>query len=148
MTALLLASLLTACDPDVLYNESHDIDPNGWQMDDKMVYNFETEDTSTNYLCYIDIRNCEDYAYSNLYLNVVTIYPHGEVAADTNIEFTLAQPDGRWLGKRSGRFVDGRYPLCLFRFPEAGSYQFIVSHAMRDTALCGLRNIGIHIERN
>lgn len=146
--SLLPCLLVAACDSDVLYNENHDIDSRGWQIDDKQVYNFETDDTTTNYLCYIDIRNSFDYPYSNLYLNVVTIFPHGEVASDTNIEFTLAQPDGKWLGKASGRYVDGRYPLCLFHFPEAGTYQFIVSHAMRDTALVGIRNIGIHIEKN
>ncbi len=148
LASLLLCLTLAACDRNVLYNENHDIDPQGWHMDDKQVYNIATDDTINNYVCYVDIRNCNDYAYSNIYLNIVTIYPHGEMAADTNIEFTLAQPDGRWLGRTSGRYVDGRYPLCLFRFPEAGAYQFIVTQAMRDTSLAGIRNIGLHIERN
>ena len=94
-----------------------------------------------------DIRNKNDYAYSNIYFYINTIYSNGEVAVDTNIEFQLAMPDGQWLGKQSGGYVDGRYPLGYIRFPEKGKYQFVIKHAMRDTALAGIKDVGMHIEK-
>ncbi len=144
---LLTVSLFAAsCDRNELYNESRHIDEQGWNMDDKLVFDLEANDTNSTYLCCIDIRNRNDYPYSNIYFFITTIYPDGSVAADTNIEFKLAERDGRWLGKESGRYVDGRYPFCYFHFPQKGNYQFIISHAMRDTLLPGIKNIGLHIE--
>ncbi len=146
-TALLIMTVaLSSCDSSVLYDESLRVDEKGWNMDEKLEYKFDVEDTAQTYICSIDIRNCNDYAYSNIYFFISTIYPNGQVSVDTNIEFQLAQPDGKWLGRESGHYIDGRYPLCYFRFPEKGSYQFIIQHAMRDTLLRGIKEIGIHIE--
>ncbi|MBQ6236873.1 MAG: gliding motility lipoprotein GldH [Bacteroidales bacterium] len=146
---LLAASMLTlaACDSNVMYNENRRINEQGWNMDDSLVFNLEADDTNSTYLCCLDIRNRNDYPYSNIYFFITTIYPDGSVAADTNIEFVLAERDGRWLGKENGRYVDGRYPFCYFHFPQQGSYQFVVRHAMRDTLLPGIKNVGMHIER-
>lgn len=146
--ALVAAALLmAACDSHVLYHETMHVDEEGWNMDEKLVYNLETEDTVSTYVCFLDIRNRNDYPFSNIYFFVKTIYPNGEVAVDTNIEFTLADPDGRWRGKNNGRYVDGRYPLCYFHFPDAGKYQFVIQHAMRDTVLRGVKDVAMHVER-
>ena len=137
---LLTVSLFAAsCDRNELYNESRHIDKQGWNMDDKLVFDLEANDTNSTYLCCIDIRNRNDYPYSNIYFFITTIYPDGSVAADTNIEFKLAERDGRWLGKESGRYVDGRYPFCYFHFPQQGNYQFIISHAMREKEKRGIK---------
>ena len=144
---LLPLLLVTACAPNELYNENHRIDEKGWDMNDKQVFNFEADDTAHTYLCCLDIRNRNDYAFSNIYFFISTVYPDGSVAVDTNIEFQLAERDGRWLGKDNGRYVDGRYPFCYFHFPQKGSYQFIIQHAMRDSILQGIKNIGLHIEK-
>ena len=138
---------LSACDRNVYYNENMRIDEKGWNMNDPLVFNLEADDTSNTFLCCLDIRNRNDYNYSNIYFYITPIYPDGSIAADTNIEFTLAERDGRWLGKENGRYVDGRYPFCYFHFPQQGSYQFVVRHAMRDTLLPGIKNVGMHIER-
>lgn len=143
---LLALTIFTSCDPNVLYNEDKHIDEKGWNMDNPLIFNLDVDDTSSTYLCCLDIRNRNDYAYSNIYFHITTIYPDGSVAADTNIEFQLAERNGRWLGKENGRYVDGRYPFCYFHFPMQGSYQFVVHHAMRDTLLPGIKNIGMHIE--
>lgn len=139
--------LIAACDRSVFFNESARIDELGWGCNDRVSFHFDTDDTATTYLFCIDIRNTVDYPYSNIFFNIKSVFPDGAVAMDTNIEFQLALPDGQWLGKASGKYVDGRYPLCFFRFPEPGTYQFFVGHAMRDTLLPGIKNIGLYIEK-
>lgn len=144
-TVLLLAIVLSSCDRSVVYNDSHRIADDGWNMNDELVFNYVADDTTRTYLCCIDIRNRIDYPYSNIYFFIKTIYPDGSVAVDTNIQFQLTQPDGQWLGRRSGRYVDGRYPFSYFHFPQKGAYQFIISHAMRDTILPGIEHVGMAI---
>lgn len=148
LIALLFALLVfAACDSKVFYDETCRVDEQGWNMDDKLVYNIDVDDTTQTYLCCLDVRVRNDYPYSNIYFFLSTIYPNGDVAVDTNIEFQLAAPDGKWMGREQGRYVDGRYPFCYFHFPEAGSYQFVLRHAMRDSLLPGVKDVGLHIER-
>ncbi len=144
---VLFASLLAACDSSVMYSDSKRIDDKGWNASDKLIFNCEVEDTTGNYLCCLDIRNSIDYSYSNIYFFIKTIYPDGTIAVDTNVEFSLAERDGRWRGRQSGRYIDGRYPLCAFHFPQKGIYQFVVSHAMRDTILAGMHDVGMTIQK-
>ncbi len=139
--------IFMSCDKSELYNYSYRIGPQGWHWDDELVYTFDVEDTTSTYTCFVDIRNTTDYIYSNVYLSMTTIYPQGEVAVDTNLEFKLAMPDGQWLGRNNGRFVSGRYPLCRFNFPEPGTYQIKIGQAMRDTVLVGINDVGIVIKR-
>ncbi|MBR3529272.1 MAG: gliding motility lipoprotein GldH [Bacteroidales bacterium] len=147
LIALLIGLLVfAACDSKVFYDETCRVDEQGWNMDDKLVYNIDVDDTAQTYLCCLDVRVRNDYPYSNIYFFLSTVYPNGDVAVDTNIEFQLAAPDGKWMGREQGRYVDGRYPFCYFRFPERGSYQFVLRHAMRDTLLRGVKDVGLHIE--
>lgn len=144
---LSLMAFAVACDRSVVYDESQSVDVDGWKMEDSLVFNYEAEDTLHTYLCCFDIRNREDYPYSNIYFNIKTIYPDGAVAVDTNLQFVLAENDGRWLGRKSGRYIDGRYPFCYFKFPQRGAYQFVVTHAMRDDNLPGVKNVSFVIVR-
>lgn len=144
-SCLLLLFLATACDRSVVYDEERRVDDQGWNAADSLVFNYEAEDTSNTYLCCFDIRNRDDYPYSNIYFNIKTIYPDGAVAVDTNLQFILAEKDGRWLGRESGHYIDGRYPFCYFKFPQKGAYQFVISHAMRDTLLTGVKNVSFVI---
>ena len=143
---LLLVLTLTACDRNVLFDDSRHLDGDVWNSSELMVFNVEVSDTSSTYLCCFDLRNTNDYPFSNIFLSLKTVLPDGAVATDTNLEFILAEPDGRWLGKQTGRYIDGRYPFGYLRFPQQGLYQFSVGHAMRDTLLPGVKDVGLHIE--
>ena len=145
LVALLLPLFVGSCAPDEIYNKSQDVAPLGWNMNNPLTFNLDADDTSHTCLCCIDLRLTEDYPYSNIYLNIVTRFPNGDIAADTNLEFQLATPDGQWLGHRQGRYIDGRYPFCYFRFPSQGIYQFQIAHAMRDSLLPGVKDVGLHI---
>ena len=64
------------------------------------------------------------------------------------MECPLADPEGRWLGKRTGRYVDARYRLRggSARFPLMGHYRFAVTNGMRDSAISGIKDIGLRVE--
>ena len=70
-----------------------------------------------------------------------------EHAYDT-LECPLADVEGHWYGKRTGRYVDSRF---VFRrhviFPRSGRYHFELWHGMRDTNVTGLKSVGLRIEK-
>lgn len=137
----------TACNNNTLYSEHKSVDEKGWNMDDELRFDIDVEDTTAIYDFYVDVRNSKEYPYSNLFLFVTTTFPDHLVRRDT-LECPLADQFGQWYGKVSSNYVDGRYLLHNnIVFPMSGNYSFQVTHAMRDTNVTGIKNIGLHVKR-
>lgn len=115
-------------------------------MNDKLTFDVDVKDTARLYTFLVDLRLTADYPYSNVFFFITTTFPDGGVAADT-LECPVASPDGQWVGKRTGGYIDNRY---IFRknmiFPATGSYTFEIQHGMRDTNITGIKNVGLRIE--
>ncbi len=146
--SVLLVSILalTACNHATFFSDHQRVDEEGWNMNDDVRFDVDIKDTSRMYDFYIDVRNLSDYPYSNLFLFITTTFPDHAVRRDT-LECPLADVYGNWYGKGAGKYIDGRYPLHgRVIFPQSGTYCFQIAHAMRDTNITGIKNIGLHIE--
>ena len=144
---LTAALLLSACDSSVYYDQSQAVDEQGWLPADRLTFDVEVDDTTHLFNFLVGVRNSITYPYSNTFLFINTTFPDGSVAPDT-LECPLADPSGRWYGKRTGRYVDSRYRLRggSARFPMKGNYRFEVVNGMRDSAIAGLKDISLRIE--
>ena len=146
ITALLILTSLTACDRNVFYDHQRAVDEHGWMPTESVSFDVEVEDTVTVYNFLMEVRNSVSYPYSNTFLFLNTTFPDGSLSRDT-LEFPLADATGRWLGKRTGRYIDTRYYFRRnARFPMEGVYHFAVTNGMRDSAITGLKDIGLRIE--
>ncbi|MBR1849800.1 MAG: gliding motility lipoprotein GldH [Bacteroidales bacterium] len=144
--AIALATIVAACDHRQLYAESHRVEEHGWPSSEWLEFGTDIDDTLAVCNFLVDLRVSQTYPYSNSFLFITTTFPDGSVAADT-MECPLAAPDGQWLGRRTGRYVDNRYYFRKnMRFPMAGHYRFSVGHGMRDTAIKGIKDVGLRIE--
>ena len=141
-----LLMLLAACDGSVFYDESRRVDEHGWLPEESVDFDVTVDDTNRVFNFLVEVRNSISYPYSNTFLFIRTTFPDGSMAQDT-LEYPLADPSGRWYGKRTGRYVDTRYYFRRnARFPMEGTYRFSFSNGMRDSAIAGLRDIGFRIE--
>lgn|SRR5574344_1115694 len=138
--------LLCGCDRSVMFTDDQRVDEKGWNLKDKLYFDVDVTDTMKLYTFFVNLRVDNQYPYSNAFFFINTTFPDGGVAADT-LECPLADVDGRWYGKQTGRYIDNRY---VFRknmiFPAKGRYRFEIGHAMRDTNVVGIKNVGLRIE--
>ena len=142
-----IVTVLSGCTDNTVYDKYQAVDKEGWSLDQDLRFSVDIDDTITPYDFYVDIRNTRDYAYSNLFLFITTTFPDKVERRDT-LECPLADLYGKWYGRQSSRHVDGRYLLHNHViFPIKGTYTFQVSHAMRDTVLCGIKDVGLHVEK-
>ncbi|MDR0790383.1 MAG: gliding motility lipoprotein GldH [Bacteroidales bacterium] len=138
---------LSACNSNVLFDKNESIDDKGWSIGEKVSFELNIEDTITKYDFAINLRNTTDYPYSNVLFFITTIYPDNSVSRRDTVECYVANPDGSWKGKGSGKLKDNRFWFARsVQFLQKGNYTFEIEHAMRDTALTGLTDIGLHIE--
>lgn len=145
--AFLAGLLMTACDKNRVYTETHSVNEEGWPMDETLRYTIDVTDTQSVYNLFLDLRVCRNYRYANAFLFLTTTFPDHGMAADT-LECPLALPDGRWRGKETRRYVDNRYYFKKhIIFPQAGTYTIDIAHGMRDTVIDGIKDIGLILER-
>ncbi|MEI6122781.1 MAG: gliding motility lipoprotein GldH [Bacteroidota bacterium] len=147
LLVFIASSFLFSCNSNVIFDKNKQIENSVWKSSDIVKFTVPIADSVQPYNFYINLRNSTDYQYSNIFLFIKTFYPNGKISIDT-VECYLADNNGKWLGKRSGRVVDNR---ILFRkavqFTHAGTYSFEFEQAMRIDDLAGIEDFGIRIEK-
>jgi gliding motility-associated lipoprotein GldH len=152
---MLAIFLLASCNTTGVTSEYKSLNGAVWNKDDIIEFSFTKMDTVQEYNMFINVRNDDTFPYSNLFLITSLSTPEGEVLQDT-LEYTMALPDGTWLGKGSGSLKENKlwYKKNIV-FPVSGVYTLEVSHAMRKNgtvqgviSLEGITDVGIEITKS
>lgn len=153
---ILLLVFISSCDDNRVFDEYKSV-PDEWDKDNKIEFKVMPPDTINPYNLYINLRNTDDYKYSNLFLIVELNYPNGKTLNDT-LEYKMANPDGTFLGTG---FTDVKENKLWYKgydepfiFDEKGTYTINIQHAMRKNGnvhgiknLEGVTDVGFRIEK-
>ncbi|MGJ8759468.1 gliding motility lipoprotein GldH [Polaribacter sp. AHE13PA] len=145
--------LLFSCDDKSDFNLYKSIDNEGWKANEKIFFEFDVKDTISPKNLFINIRNNNEYAYSNLYLITELVFPNETKVVDT-LQYEMADKTGRFLGVG---FTEIKENKLFYKekkaFPVSGNYTFNVRHAMRKNGevkaiefLKGIQDVGFSIE--
>jgi gliding motility-associated lipoprotein GldH len=142
-----LSLVFAGCDSNRLFEENKEITNDTWDMNQRVSFEFDVPDTITKYNLYFNVRNTDDYPFSNLYIFSHISFPNGKTGVDT-VELPLTNPDGSWIGNGQGDIHDCQLIFRKgVRFPVAGEYRIELEQAMRMEKLPGIKDVGIRIER-
>ncbi len=143
---VIMLLLLISCDKYTVFDQVISIPIEGWDYTNKIEFEYVISDTLSSYDIQLYVRNTKNYAYSNLWLFIETMAPSGNYRHDT-IEVTLADETGRWAGKSTQSINTLMVPYQQnIRFADRGIYKTLTQHAMRDTLLQDITDIGLHIQ--
>ncbi len=151
--ALIALLSLSSCDKNRVYDQYKSL-PNQWNRDSTLVFKVNELDSTQTYNLFINIRNTDDYQFSNIFLITDMIFPQGKVIQDT-LEYTMAAPTGQWLGEGTGEVkLSKLWYKEQVQFKEQGSYTFKIRQAMRQNGktegikqLKGITEVGLRIEK-
>ncbi|WP_109301890.1 gliding motility lipoprotein GldH [Aquimarina sp. AU474] len=149
---IFLAIITVSCDDTQVLDEYQTV-AESWEMDEKVSFTLPELDSEKEYNLFINVRNTNDYKFSNLFLIGEMRFPNGKVVTDT-LEYDMAAPNGEWLGTG---FSDVKENKLWYKekvsFNEEGAYVITLQHAMRKngdvdgvTSLEGITDIGFRIE--
>ena len=133
----------TACHNNIEYSRFHSISSGEWSVDSVMEFPFKVVRTEPSYRMIIYVRHTERYPYQNMWL-FVDNGPYRDT-----IEFYLADDRGQWLGDHRNGWIE--MPVLSeenYHFPDTGNYTVRIQHAMRDSLLRGITDVGLEIQRN
>jgi gliding motility-associated lipoprotein GldH len=147
--------LLVSCDSSIIKSEYKTISSGSWDKDNLLKFQITEVDTTQQYDIFINLRNDEKYAYSNIFLIAELEYPNGASIKDT-LEYEMTRPDGNWLGKGSGSIKESKlWYKENIEFPIKGVYNLKIAHAMRKSGrvegiidLEGITDVGYQIEKH
>jgi len=148
--------LITSCDSKAVFDGYKPL-PNQWHKDSIASFNFKAPDTINNYNLHVNLRNTNDYKFSNLFLIVELNYPNGKVVKDT-LEYKMAAPNGELLGTGFSDIKENKLWFRgfekPFKFSEEGDYIVNIQHAMRNNGevngvenLEGITDVGFRVEQ-
>jgi gliding motility-associated lipoprotein GldH len=153
----ILALMLTfaSCDMErmAVYQKYVSIPNYAWTYHFKPSFEFDITDTAAQYNMYFTIRHTNAYPYSNIWLQIRTVYPNDSLGTGeiVRLEIPLAESDGKWLGRGMGEIFEQRMPLTRddkpLTFPVAGRYKIELAHDMRSNPLTDVLDVGIRVEK-
>ena len=139
---IVLVGLTSCSDPATLSHDFRSLPLRGWPRADTLTYPSLLPDSAASYRLAVDVRHEGHYPYSELRLRLLT----ASTASDT-LCLHLADDRGRWMGHGLGGLYQCRIEAGTFRADSAGLYTFRIVHAMPDSLLRGVSDVGLLIQR-
>jgi len=147
--------LIVSCNSNLVWTKYQSTDKGVWNKENSIKFEFSEMDTIQSYNLFINIRNDENYPYSNLFLIAALNSPNGKTIKDT-LEYEMAKPNGEWLGKGySGVKENKLWYKENIVFNSKDVYTIEITHAMRKNGkvngvinLEGITDVGLQIEKS
>lgn len=137
--------LFVSCTENVFYTKSYSFQNNTWDQKIKPLFKVIIDDTSKVYNFILTLRTTTDYEYSNCWIYLNSTTPNKEKAREP-FEIKITNPDGSWIGTKSGTIVENSLFFKQRKFPQKGAYFFAVEQAVIQKELGEILDIGLRIE--
>jgi len=153
---LVLVALLVfaSCDSNRVFDQYYALDNTVWNKDNPINFEFQVTDTISKNDLYINIRNNNEYAFSNLFIITHLDFPDGKKIVDT-LQYVMTDKNGKFLGSGLSEIKESKLYYKESRvFPMSGNYKVSIKQAMRKNGtvegikeLEGITDVGLRIEK-
>jgi gliding motility-associated lipoprotein GldH len=141
-------SFLLSCDDGAVYHRFQPIKNNSWNKQDIVDFLIDSlfVDPYKRYDVELEIVNNNQYPYRNIWLLVQQNMTDTAFVSDT-VEITLADPQGKWLGKGSA----GLYQLSVpyktsVTLDSMRAYLVRIRQVMKDNPIKGIEKVGVLVK--
>lgn len=152
---IILLIMLSSCDSNRVFDEYKSV-PDAWPKDSEIAFKVTPPDSTKAYNLFVNLRNTNEYKFSNLFLIVEMEYPHGKTIKDT-LEYEMTKKTGELLGEGLMDIKENKLWYKgydePFVFEEKGEYHISIQQAMRNNGdingvdnLVGITEVGFRIE--
>lgn len=151
---LLLLITFVSCDAKRVFDQYQTISNGSWKKKSKINFNFNVNDTISKRNLYFNLRNNNNYPFSNLFLIANIKFPDGTQITDT-LEYDMTDKTGKFLGRGFTEIKENKlFYKENISFPIKGNYIVSVYQAMRKNgeiegvkSLEGITEVGFRIEK-
>ncbi|SHM87610.1 gliding motility lipoprotein GldH [Polaribacter sp. KT 15] len=146
--------LMISCQDVSEFNQYKTLEDGSWKSNQDLTFNFEVKDTIRPKNLFINIRNNNEYEYSNLFIITTLKFPNNTTVIDT-LQYEMADEKGVFLGSGFSSIKENKLFYKEEKvFPTSGNYVLSVKQAMRKNGeineiknLKGILDVGLTIEK-
>lgn len=151
---IVISFLITSCSDTAIFDEYKSVSNAEWHMDSIVNFKFSPVDTISRNNMFINLRNNNNYQYSNLFLIVDIDFPNNTTIKDT-LEYEMTDAQGNFLGSGLTDLKENKLEYKTnVAFPIIGEYNINIQQAMRKSGavdgiekLEGVIDVGLRIEK-
>ena len=143
--SLFLIPLLVACSEAPFYEKVYSFENQEWKQNEKMKFVVNIQDTSKVYDFTVLVRTTTDYPYNNLWMFMKTIAPDGSTGREP-IQMYITNPDGTWVGTKSGSTVETPLYFKARKLPLKGKYTFILEQGITDSKVTDILDLILRVD--
>jgi len=136
---------LFSCESVPTYEKSFVFEKNEWKQDVKPSFIVDIKDPSKEYDFVLTLRTTTEYKYSNLWVYMNTKTPNGEKAREP-FELKITNPDGSWIGKKTGTVVEHQLVFKRRRLPYLGKYKFVLEQGISEKEIDEVLDISLRVQ--
>jgi gliding motility-associated lipoprotein GldH len=140
-----LIAICVSCRKTTFYEKAVSFEGKEWTRNLKPSFTVDIKNIEQEYDFTLSLRTTTDYKYSNLWVFLKTIAPDGTTAREP-FEIVLANPDGSWVGNKSGTIVETPLSFTKRKLPLKGKYKFIVEQGITNSEVDEVLDISFIVE--
>ena len=126
--------LFSGCGETPVYTKSYSFKNNEWKEGQKLKYEVEITDIDKIYDFTLSLRTTTDYKFNNLWVFMKTIAPNGAEGREP-FEIKISNPDGSWVGNKTGTVVETELYFRKRKLPLKGKYTFILEQGITESKI-------------
>lgn len=139
------ALLLASCSQDAIYTKAYRFKDEQWAQNVKPQFDVDIQDTTQLYDFIFTLRSTTDYAYNNLWIFLRTTPPIGK-SVRAPYQIKMADPNGNWIGNKSGTIVEHQLIFKRRKVPFKGKYKFELEQAITQKRVAEVLDISLAVQ--
>ncbi len=135
-------AFLISCESAPTFEKSYVFENKEWKQNVKPSFTVDIKDATKEYDFVLTLRTTTEYKFSNLWIYMNTQTPNKESARES-FEIKITNPDGSWIGKKTGTIVENSLNFKRRKLPLKGKYTFILEQGITDSKIDQVLDIGL-----
>lgn len=141
----LIALFFVSCEKAPTYEKSYTFKNKVWDQKVKPRFTVDIKNIETEYDFILTLRTTTDYKFSNMWIYWNTTTPDGQKAREP-FEIKITNPDGSWIGKKTGTIVENSLYFKRRKMPLKGKYTFVLEQGITSSKLDNILDVGLLVQ--
>jgi gliding motility-associated lipoprotein GldH len=138
--------LWSSCGEQPHFEKVYSFNGKKWSQDVKPDFKVKIDDVSVPYAFTINLRTTTDYKYNNLWIFLKTETPDGTIER-LPFQIMVANPDGSWVGTKTGTIVESALEFQARMMPVKGEYTFTIEQGITASEVDEVLDIGFRVRK-
>lgn len=143
---LMLGLILSSCTDQPEFEKVYSFNEMTWGQDVKPEFVVDITDINKAYDFTLSLRTTTDYKYNNLWVFMKTESPDGTSAREP-FEIMISNPDGSWIGNKTGTVVETPLYFKSRKLPQTGTYKFTIEQGITESEINEVLDLGFRVEK-